>query len=176
MKRIADAYAFAAQCHFGQTRKGHPQEPYVHHAIEVAARVIQGSVRDQDLLIAAVLHDVLERSTTTAAQLSARFGMRVGAVVGEVTDDPAHSETERRSHQIARIQHASLPARRITLADKASNLTALATAAQPDATALAEYLDWAMRVVEGCRGTDPVLEAEFDAAAALARKTLNRPY
>lgn len=176
MKRIADAYAFAARQHLGQSRKGHPDEPYVNHVIDVAARVARSSFRDQDLLIAAVLHDVLEKSGTTPEQLSSLFGMRVGTVVGEVSDDQRLSETERRSHQIAKVSHSSQPARRITMADKASNLMALVTAARLDEDALAEYLDWAMRVVEGCRGIDPVLEAEFDAAAAAARKALKRTY
>lgn len=176
MKRIADAYAFAARQHIGQSRKGHPNEPYVNHVIDVAARVARSPVCDNNLLIAAVLHDMLEKSPTTPEQLSSLFGMSVGSVVGEVTDDPALPETERRLRQITRTQHISQPAKRITLADKASNLTALVTSSEGNDAVLAEYLDWAMRVVEGCRDIDPVLEAEFDAAAAMARRALKRPY
>ena len=69
------ALHFAALKHRGQRRKGMDSSPYINHPIAVAellARV--AGVADVTTLQAAVLHDTLEDTRTTSAELDEHFG------------------------------------------------------------------------------------------------------
>jgi len=73
MNTIADlarAYHFAATRHQSQKRKGKAGEPYVNHLTEVADLVATATGgADADLVIAAVLHDVIEDTPVTPIEL-----------------------------------------------------------------------------------------------------------
>jgi (p)ppGpp synthase/HD superfamily hydrolase len=122
---------------------------------------------DIDLVVAAVLHDTVEDTETTFGELQEKFGERVAQLVAEVTDDKSLAVPERKRLQIEHAAHASLGAQTIKLADKTSNLRALAHSPPADWSGerRIEYLTWAREVVAGCRGANPWLEVEFDAAA-----------
>ena len=172
MKRIVDlaaAYHFAAVQHVDQRRKGERAEPYINHLTEVANLVARatGGI-DFDVILAAVLHDVVEDTAVDLAEVAARFGPDVAALVAEVTDDKALPKAQRKRLQVEHARRASVQARLIKLADKTANLRALATSPPldwPDDRRRA-YRDWAREVVAGCRGVSAWLEAEFDGAAA----------
>src|ERR1043165_8395647 len=86
--QILKALHFAADKHRDQRRKDEEASPYINHPIEVAeilARV--GGVTDLVTLQGAILHDTIEDTQTTAAELEEVFGAAVRAVVEEVTDD-----------------------------------------------------------------------------------------
>lgn len=168
---LARAYDFAAARHISQQRKGEAREPYINHLTEVANLVAQAtSGEDPDLVIAAVLHDTVEDTQTTLDEIAAAFGDRVASLVAEVTDDKSLPKGERKRLQIEHAGHASAGAKIIKLADKTSNLRALLNS-PPVGWAEArrkEYLAWAREVVERCRGANPWLEGQFDAAAQAA--------
>lgn len=166
---IARAYHFAADRHASQRRKGEAAEPYVNHLTEVAELVARGTDgADVDLIVAAVLHDTVEDTETTFKDITSRFGERVAALVAEVTDDKTLPKAERKRLQVEHAAHASQGAKVIKLADKTSNLRAMADSPPRDWPEVrrAEYLAWGRRVVDNCRGANPWLEAQFDAAAA----------
>jgi len=80
--RIERAYVFSVRAHGDQRRKS--GEPYIVHPVAVA--VILGDLRmDADVLIAALLHDVAEDTTTTLADLKKEFGAPIAALVDGVT-------------------------------------------------------------------------------------------
>ncbi len=168
MQRLLDACLFAARAHSGQCRKGAAREPYVNHVIDVAARLAASPLADEDTVVAGLLHDTVEDTPTTEAELAARFGPRVAGMVMEVTDDKSLDRPIRKALQVAHIGSRSIPARRIKIADQTSNLAALAESppADWDRARAQEYLDWAVRVVAAARGVDPGLEAAFDAQAS----------
>ena len=174
MQRLTDAYDYAARLHAGQVRKGAAAEPYVNHVIDVAARVARSPLADEVLVLGALLHDIVEDTTGTADEIAVRFGAPVAALVLEVTDDKSLPKPERKRLQEAMVAGKSDRAKQIKLADKASNLTALAISPPTfwDTARRAAYIDWAERVIAGCRGVDPHLDAAFDGAAAQARATL----
>jgi GTP diphosphokinase / guanosine-3',5'-bis(diphosphate) 3'-diphosphatase len=165
---LTDAYHFAAAKHVGHRRKGEAEEPYVNHLTEVADLVAQATGgTDLDAIVAAVLHDTVEDTDTSFAEIAARFGERTAGLVAEVTDDKSLPKAERKRAQIEHAAHASPAAKVIKLADKTANLRSMA-ASPPrgwDAARRADYLDWSRKVVAGCRGANPWLEAQFDAAA-----------
>ncbi len=169
IEKLARAYDFAAARHTGQRRKGEAAEPYINHLTEVAGLVAEATGgADADLVIAAILHDTVEDTKTTFEDLTERFGARVAALVAEVTDDKSLPKEERKRLQIEHAGHASAGAKIVKIADKTSNLRALAASppAGWPAERKAEYLAWARQVVDRCRGVNPWLEARFDAAAA----------
>jgi guanosine-3',5'-bis(diphosphate) 3'-pyrophosphohydrolase len=166
------ALSLAAQAHREQRRKG-SGEPYVNHLIDVAeilARV--ADVRDVEVLAAAVLHDVVEDTSVSAADLEREFGARVRVLVDALTDDKSLPKLERKRLQIEHMQHASDEVRRIKLADHCSNIATL-----PDewpAERKREYLDWSERVAAACAGAHPALEREHRARLERARAELER--
>ena len=82
------ALAFAAHKHIDQRRKGADEQPYVNHVIAVVSILAgEAGIDDMDVLCAALQHDVLEDTETTAAELAETFGDTIAGIVIEVTDD-----------------------------------------------------------------------------------------
>ena len=169
------ALRLAAEKHRTQTRKGVDASPYINHPIEVAellARV--GGVRDVELLSAAILHDTIEDTETTPAELELAFGARVRALVAEVTDDKSLPKAERKRLQQHHAPQLSRDAKQLKLADKISNVREIGASPPADwpLERRREYIAWARSVVEGCRGVNPALERHFDRVAAEAEAAL----
>lgn len=166
---ILRALAFAADKHRNQRRKGEEGSPYINHPIALANVLVnEAGVHDATVLCAAVLHDTIEDTQTTPAELAAAFGERIAAIVAEVSDDKTLAKEVRKRLQIEHAPALSREARLVKLADKICNLRDVAH--QPPASwsleRRAEYFDWAKKVVDGMRGTHAALEAIFDAACA----------
>jgi (p)ppGpp synthase/HD superfamily hydrolase len=172
---LLDALAFSADKHRLQRRKGAAASPYINHPIEVA-RVLahEGGVRDIDVLIAAVLHDTIEDTATTADEIAARFGPGIAGLVMEVTDDKALGSAERKRLQVERAGSLSPRARLVRLADKLCNVRDLLhdTPHGWSVERRRDYLDWTERVIGGCRGCNPGLERAYDQALLEARNAL----
>jgi (p)ppGpp synthase/HD superfamily hydrolase len=169
MVALARAYQFAAARHTHQRRKGEAAEPYVNHLTEVAELVAQATdAAEPEIIIAAVLHDTVEDTDATFDDLIAAFGERVSALVAEVTDDKALPKQTRKDLQVEHAAHASRGAQIIKLADKTSNLRALASSPPQgwSRERIDEYVAWATRVVDVCRPANPWLSGQFDAAVS----------
>jgi GTP pyrophosphokinase len=79
---IQKAYVFSAAAHAGQVRLS--GEPYLSHPLEVS--FILADLRlDAATIVAGLLHDTVEDTEATVAQISEQFGADVGAVVEGVT-------------------------------------------------------------------------------------------
>ncbi|MEB3323050.1 MAG: HD domain-containing protein [Synechococcaceae cyanobacterium] len=169
------ALAFAATKHRDQRRKDAEASPYINHPIAVAhVLAVEGGVTDRDILVAAVLHDTVEDTETSFAELEAGFGTDVTRLVRELTDDKSLPKDERKRRQVRHATAASPGAKQIKLADKICNvrdITDTPPADWPVERRLA-YLAWAREVVDGCRGTNAALERAFDAALARARRVV----
>jgi len=171
-----NAAEFAAKRHVLQRRKGAKGEPYINHLAEVAmllADATGGS--DAALAAAGFLHDTLEDTPTEYEELAAIFGADVAELVAAVTDDKSLPKAERKRLQVEQAPSKSARARLLKMADKISNLRSLATSppADWDSARALEYVDWAERVVAGCRGLNAHLEQLFDAAATQARAAIS---
>ena len=165
MNRLLAAIAFAADKHRDQRRKDATASPYINHPIALANVLAnEAEIDGERVLIAAVLHDTLEDTETTCAELRDRFGAEVAGVVAEVTDDKSLPKAERKRLQVEHAAHAPRGAKLVKLADKICNLRDILAAPPADWTAERKraYFDWAALVVAGVRGVHPVLEAEFD--------------
>ena len=112
MHRVIEACAYAARKHQDQRRKGAAAEPYINHVIDVAARVSRSAAADDDLIIAALLHDVIEDTDGTRSEIAALFGAAVADVVMEVTDDKSLPKPARKLAQEASVAGKSDRAKR----------------------------------------------------------------
>ena len=167
MNRLIQAIAFAADKHRNQRRKDAEASPYINHPIALANVLAnEGLVGDEPVLIAAILHDTIEDTETTAEELTALFGETITAIVLDVTDDKALPKAERKRLQIEHAPTISAAAKLVKLADKICNLRDI-VASPPEKWSLERkraYFDWAKAVVDGLRGTHPELEQIFDEA------------
>lgn len=81
---VDDALVFAYNAHKGQFRK-YTGEPYICHPIAVAA-ILERRGFEDDMLAAAILHDVVEDTPVTIEEIYYRFGNEVAELVAAVTD------------------------------------------------------------------------------------------
>lgn len=159
------AVAFAAEKHRNQRRKDADASPYINHPIALANVLAnEGGVVDATILCAAVLHDTIEDTETTADELRQQFGDKVTSIVLEVTDDKALAKEVRKEEQVRHAPHISTEAKLVKLADKICNLRDILASPPEDWSADRKqgYFEWAARVVAGLRGVHPGLEAVFD--------------
>jgi guanosine-3',5'-bis(diphosphate) 3'-pyrophosphohydrolase len=124
--KILDAAGFAAEKHEGQFRKNAAGKkvPYIVHPLRVAASLARAGAHE-DVIVAAILHDTLEDTDTTRAELIDRFGRWVADTVLEVTDDKMLSKDENRNRQVAKAPYMSDGAKLIKVADKADNVMSI---------------------------------------------------
>ena len=127
MELLGRAVQYAAEKHDAIRRKG-TALPYILHPLEAA--VIVGTMTDdQEILSAAVLHDVVEDTSASVDELQRLFGERVAQLVAaesenKRTDRPAADTwQERKEEAIAAIRDTQdLAVKMICLGDKLSNM------------------------------------------------------
>lgn len=124
------AVMFASIAHQGTTRKG-SRIPYLSHPIEAAA-IVAEMTDDEELIAAAVLHDVLEDTEATIEDLEVCFGNRIAHYVGCETEDkrrdlPPETTWKLRKQEAIQFlkENADTSARMLALADKLSNLRSI---------------------------------------------------
>ena len=164
---LLQALDFAAERHSAQRRKGPDAAPYVNHLIEVATLVANvGQVDDEDVLIAAVLHDVLEDTPTSADEVSERFGPRVCRFVQALSDDKALPRQRRRQLTLQELPAMEALVKIIKLADLSSNIKFLPTTWTYERRL--EYLEWSEHAATIC---SPECQALADLYWQRARAT-----
>ncbi|XP_048886575.1 guanosine-3',5'-bis(diphosphate) 3'-pyrophosphohydrolase MESH1 [Brienomyrus brachyistius] len=158
---LLETVNFAAEKHRNQRRKDPEETPYINHPIGVARILSQeAGITDIEVLQAALLHDTVEDTDTSLAELEATFGPTVARIVQEVTDDKTLPKQERKRQQVVHAPHCSHQAKLVKLSDKLYNLRDLNRCTPVGWTAerVQEYFVWAAEVVRGLRGTSMVLE------------------
>jgi len=167
MNKILAAIAFAADKHRNQRRKDAAASPYINHPIALANVLAnEAGIDDERVLIAAILHDTVEDTETTAQELVRHFGQEIADIVLEVTDDKSLLKAERKQQQIDHAPSISRRAKLVKLADKICNLRDIASS-PPAGWSLRrkqDYFDWAKAVIDGLRSVHPSLEFLFDTA------------
>lgn len=125
--RFNDALVFTAELHSEQTRKGAEEIPYISHLLGVASLVLEAG-GDEDMAIAALLHDAVEDQGgyETLERIRERFGQQVAHIVEGCTDDfSGHNRTawcERKTTYLRHLRENSDEETRIvSLADKVHN-------------------------------------------------------
>jgi len=114
--------------HAGQTRKA-STIPYIAHLMGVASLVLEAG-GDEDLAIAALLHDVVEDcgGAPMLKEVRRRFGKRVAKIVDECTDTDAVPKPpwrERKENYLRRLRRADADTRLVSAADKLHNVRSI---------------------------------------------------
>ncbi|HJP82127.1 MAG TPA: HD domain-containing protein [Fimbriimonadaceae bacterium] len=132
--KLESAIAFATEKHRGQYRDGEAPLPYICHPFDVLANLrYVGEVTDEDLWCAAILHDVVEETDATLADVEAQCGSRVAELVQELTRvEPGQDEIQgmdkeqiwelRSKMLLEEIEKMSSAAQMVKLSDRLSNL------------------------------------------------------
>ena len=168
--QLLKAMSFAADKHRFQTRKDSAGTPYINHPINVALTLMEvGKEYDTELLVAAVLHDTIEDTATLPEEILKSFGKNVLDIVMEVTDDKNLPREERKRLQVIYASKKSTSAKKLKLADKICNVTDIIHHPPGNWTIerRLDYLTWAEQVLQGLKGSNPMLE---DRLAAIIRE------
>jgi (p)ppGpp synthase/HD superfamily hydrolase len=126
--RFRRAFLFAAEKHSGQARKA-STIPYIAHLMGVSSSVLEFG-GDEDMAIAALLHDVVEDcgGTPMLKEVRRRFGSRVAKIVEGCTDSftyPKPPWRERKQSYIAHLKSADAETRMVSAADKLNNVRSI---------------------------------------------------
>ena len=161
--QLLKAISFAAEKHRQQTRKDGMGTPYINHPVSVALTLADAGEHELHLLVAAVLHDTIEDTDTSEAEIREQFGEQVLAIVLEVTDDKSLPKEERKRLQVIKASQKSSAAKKLKLADKICNVHDIIYRPPHNWTVhrKLEYLTWAEQVLEGLHGANAVLEQKL---------------
>jgi (p)ppGpp synthase/HD superfamily hydrolase len=126
--RFMRAFAFAAEKHAGQTRKA-SATPYIAHLMGVASLVLEAG-GDEDLAIAALLHDVVEDcgGAPMLKEVRRSFGARVARIVDGCTDadtNPKPPWRQRKETYLRHLKKADADTRLVSAADKLNNVRSI---------------------------------------------------
>lgn len=118
---IDRALAFAATAHRTQTRKG-TETPYIMHPVHVAMILMRHGF-GEEVVMAGLLHDVVEDCDIELAEIHSRFGARVAELVDYVTErkqEPGERKRpwrERKEEQLSRLREMDEEAAALKAAD-----------------------------------------------------------
>jgi (p)ppGpp synthase/HD superfamily hydrolase len=158
---IFRAAKLATIAHDGQKRKG-SGHPYAVHPFRVAEKLSAGYSQMPEcvdlriILLAAVLHDILEDTEVPKARLTELFGEDVSSVVAELTQDLSLGKKERRQKMIHGCGDYTLEARIVKLADRWDNMTEMGDMG-PEF--IERYCNEAAIMIKNMAGSWPMAEA-----------------
>jgi len=176
--KLVRALHYATEQHRNQRRKDEAATPYINHPITLLHILnVEVGIEDNDVLIAALLHDVIEDCSgphqmhieLRRQEIREQFGETVLSYVEAVSDDTSLSQKARKQAQIEHAAHIPHGAKLVKIADKTANLRDISS--HPPANwspeRKTEYFAWAKQVVDVVRGSHEGLEGLFDEAHGL---------
>lgn len=123
-EKLMQAITYATIKHDGQKRKV-DRTPYISHPYRVAM-TLKAAGYENDVVIAGLLHDVVEDTDGTLVEIKNLFGEQVEELVGYATEPKKTIPwEERKQHTIDGIKNASLHAKVVVCADKIDNLQSI---------------------------------------------------
>lgn len=172
----------ASAAHAGQIRNASGGMPYIEHPLAVATRLAE---RDygEEVLAAALLHDVVEDTETTVEELRTELGARVAELVAALSDDESIDDyLERKDEHRRRVAAAGPDAVAIYAADKLTNVVTLRGAYARQGEAVGAELKVSLETklaiwdadVEMLGGEDPQPPCLADLRAELRRLRADR--
>ena len=119
-KLLKKAIIFAMHAHGSQKRKVKDTH-YFWHSFQVA-RILEEQGVKKEVVIASILHDVVEDTSVTIQDIKENFGERIASLVKEVTSEQEGEWEQRKLKTIQYFKFSSLEAKLIKIADKIDNL------------------------------------------------------
>lgn len=125
--KIIQAFEYAFVHHIGTTRKG-TQIPYITHPLDVASILMKNNA-SEEVIIAGLLHDVIEEENVELEELKKQFGEKIAQLVDFATEPAKLREGDRKKNWKARKQHtldhlasATQEEKLLSCADKLANI------------------------------------------------------
>jgi GTP diphosphokinase / guanosine-3',5'-bis(diphosphate) 3'-diphosphatase len=161
---VVRAAYFAGEKHRLQRRTDVEQTPYINHPLELAHILTEeGGIDCVNTICAALLHDTLEDTETSPAELEMHFGKVIASVVMEVSNDMTLNSQQRRVFELEKVASLSHAAKLVKIADKLANIRDVST--MPPANWTLEkkqnYFDFALEIVNKIRNASPHLHQIF---------------
>lgn len=171
---VRRAYEVASEAHAGQTRNASGGRPYIDHPVAVAAQLVEHGFSDE-VLAAALLHDVVEDSDLEVPDIREAGGSRVAELVAVLSDDESlDSYEERKREHRERVEAAGPDALAIYVADKLTNVEMMRDAYAEKGEEIAEELKVPLDVKVAVWEADLAMAEENaeegEAVAALAAR------
>jgi guanosine-3',5'-bis(diphosphate) 3'-pyrophosphohydrolase len=178
--RFEQALRYAALGHQGQVRRT-GELPYFEHVVAVAW-ILDRAGFDEDIVIAGLLHDLVEDTPTTPQDIETRFGRAVADLVGYCSEQKTDAAgrkrpwIDRKRDHLACMASAPVEARAVILADKLHNLMSIEIDLREGRPVWSQFhadrasvLSYYRQAIELCTAGDPRLAP----LASKARETLN---
>ena len=156
------ALKFASARHANQYRET-DHAPFIAHPIEVGS-LLHSDGQPDEVIAAGLLHDVLEKTGTTRAELQRRFGADIARLVESVSDDPSIDDYGSRKRELRdRVAHAGSDTVAIFAADKVSKvreLTLLPNSRLDETTTRAELAHYraSRKMLRGVAGNSALVD------------------
>jgi guanosine-3',5'-bis(diphosphate) 3'-pyrophosphohydrolase len=158
-QRLTKALQMVADAHATQRRKS-DNSPYINHLVHVQYLLANiAKVSDEDIVIAGVLHDIIEDTKIEMKTIVKNFGSRVAKLVMALTDDKTVPLEQRRLTTLKKLDEAPQSAKIIKLADVCSNVETIPP--QWDAERISRYIEWLDAVVEKCEDASLILTEHY---------------
>jgi (p)ppGpp synthase/HD superfamily hydrolase len=165
--RRRDAFDFAAAAYDGKLRRSHQD---LEHPLQTAA-LLDGARADDDLVVAGVLHDVLEDTDADPAELRSRFGDRIADLVVAVSEDPGIDDYyDRKAALREQIVGAGTDAAIVALADKVATVDKLRETGEPLTPEREHHFRESLRLLEERCGDLPFAAQLREGLDALTRR------
>lgn len=136
---VEKAFLLAESAHKTQTRK-ESKTPYIVHPVMVAFLLTKYGFGEV-VVAAALVHDVLEDTLVTEAELRSELGAGVAELVLPVTHDDTLSWEEKKKAYIESVRNASEDVKAIATADKIHNAESLLAAYEKQGASLWNYFN-----------------------------------
>jgi guanosine-3',5'-bis(diphosphate) 3'-pyrophosphohydrolase len=124
LKVVSKALKLSRESHRFQLRKD-GKTPFINHPLELYEILLDNEILDEEILSAALLHDVIEDTEYTKEDMEFIIGEEITRIVLECSDDKSLSKVKRKLLQIEHSLEISEKAVLVKLVDKISNLKSI---------------------------------------------------
>jgi (p)ppGpp synthase/HD superfamily hydrolase len=115
------AIKFATKAHKNQFRKTDKDTPYIYHPISVGM-ILKNAGFSDDVVIAGILHDVIEDSDVTKEEVTEMFGEDICSIVLSVSEDKRDSWEKRKADYEENVINGKIETKAVAVADKLHNI------------------------------------------------------
>lgn len=119
--KLDKAIKFATMAHKGQMRKTDSDLPYSYHIMSVGFLLLKAGFSD-DVVIAGILHDVIEDCGVTKEEITNLFGENVAYIVSSVSEDKTIEWERRKQEYMNNVMNGSDDVKAVFAADKIHNI------------------------------------------------------
>ena len=124
--KYSEAVNYATAKHEGQIRRGIVNQPYIVHPLNVA-QILEKSGCKDEVVIAGVLHDVVEDTPTKLEEITAKFGKNVADIVASVTEKGVGMTWDQRlKTYLDKVMQSPSETKMLCAADKIDNMNSMA--------------------------------------------------